>query len=209
MLNNSLTLKEWSELHRPYMSYCLIHWKDQRQRSLNIICSVHDWTLNVTLFQVSELQLCHLQKKGNVFQPQWGVVMVSVNHGQDVQAARTGCRGDQVRWLSFKGGLRVETVQVTYGSRFLDLWASLVMLVVKEPACNAGDIRDMGSIPGSWRSPGERNGNPLQYSCLESPMDRSASWATDHGVIKSQTRLKRLSTHTFGFMMWTEELYFI
>ena len=111
MLNNSLTLKEWSELHRPYMSYCLIHWKDQRQRSLNIICSVHDWTLNVTLFQVSELQLCHLQKEGSVFQPQWGVVMVSVNHGQDVQAARTGCRGDQVRWLSFKGGLRVETVQ--------------------------------------------------------------------------------------------------
>lgn len=70
MLNNSLTLKELSELHRPYMSYCLIDWKDQRQRSLNIICSVHDWTLNITLFKVSELQFCHLQKKENVFQPQ-------------------------------------------------------------------------------------------------------------------------------------------
>ena len=61
----------------------------------------------------------------------------------------------------------------------------------EKSACNA---RDRGLIPGSWRSPGEGNGNPLQYSCLENPMDWSASWVTDHGVIKSQTRLKRLST---------------
>ena len=44
----------------------------------------------------------------------------------------------------------------------------------KEPAAKAGDIRDMGQIPGSGRSPGERNGNPLQYSCLENPMGRGA-----------------------------------
>ena len=44
------------------------------------------------------------------------------------------------------------------------------------------------------KSPGEDNGNPLQYSCLENPMDRAAWWATVHGVAKSQTRLKRLST---------------
>ena len=53
----------------------------------------------------------------------------------------------------------------------------------------------MGSIPGSERSPGEGNGNPLQHSCLENPMDRGASWATVHGVAKSQTWLKWLSTH--------------
>ena len=54
------------------------------------------------------------------------------------------------------------------------LWAFQVVLVVKNPLANAGDIRDMGSIPGSGRSPGEGNGNLLQYSCLENPMDTGA-----------------------------------
>ena len=53
-------------------------------------------------------------------------------------------------------------------------------------ACNVGDP---GSIPGSGRYPGEGNGNPLQYSCLENSMDGGASWATVHGVAKSRTRL--------------------
>ena len=52
----------------------------------------------------------------------------------------------------------------------------------------------MGSIPGSGRSYEEGNGNPLQYSCLENPMDRGAWWATVHGVTKSRTRLKQFST---------------
>ena len=51
-------------------------------------------------------------------------------------------------------------------------------------------------IPGLERYPGEGNGNPLQYSCLENPMDRGALWATVYGVTESRTRLKRLSTHT-------------
>ena len=54
----------------------------------------------------------------------------------------------------------------------------------KESACNAGDI---GSIPESGRSPGEGNGHPLQYSCLENSMDGGAWWATVHGVSKSRT----------------------
>ena len=58
----------------------------------------------------------------------------------------------------------------------------------KESACNAGDL---GSIPGSGRSPGEGNGYPLQYSCLENPMDRVAWQATVHGVTKSRTRLSK------------------
>ena len=61
-------------------------------------------------------------------------------------------------------------------------------IVIGTPA-NAGDLRDAGSIPGSGRSPGEENGHPLQYSCLENPMDRGAWTATVHGVVKSQTRL--------------------
>ena len=56
----------------------------------------------------------------------------------------------------------------------------------KEFACNAGD---MGSIPGSERSPREGNGNPLQYSCLRNPMDRWSWWATVHEVTKSWTQL--------------------
>ena len=57
-----------------------------------------------------------------------------------------------------------------------------VVPVVKNPPASTGDIRDMGSIPGLGRSPGEGNGTPLQYSCLENPMDRGAWWATVHGV---------------------------
>ena len=60
----------------------------------------------------------------------------------------------------------------------------------KEATCQLGDIRDVCSIPGSGRSPGEEHGNPLQYSCLENPTDRGAWWATVHGVTKSRIRLQ-------------------
>ena len=56
--------------------------------------------------------------------------------------------------------------------------------MVKNPPGKAGDIRDMHSISGSGRSPGGGNGSPLQYSCLENPMDRGAWWAIVHGVAK-------------------------
>ena len=59
----------------------------------------------------------------------------------------------------------------------------------KESACDAEDTRDMGSIPGSGRSPGGGNGNSLLYSCLKSPTDRGAWWATVHGVAKSWIQL--------------------
>ena len=58
-------------------------------------------------------------------------------------------------------------------------------LAVKNLPVNAGVVRDTGSIPGLGRSPGGRDGNPLQYSCLENPMNREAWWATVHGVAKS------------------------
>ena len=68
--------------------------------------------------------------------------------------------------------------------------------MVKNPPANAGDERDVGSIPESGRSPGEGHGNPLQYFCLENLMDRGAWWATVHGVTQSRTQLKRLSTRS-------------
>ena len=62
------------------------------------------------------------------------------------------------------------------------------------PACNMGDL---GSIPGSGRFPGEGNGNPLQYSCLENPMDGGAWWTRVHGVTKSRTQLSDFVYHNF------------
>ena len=62
-----------------------------------------------------------------------------------------------------------------------------VALVIRNPPANARDIRDSGSIPGSGRSPGEGNGNPLQYSCLRNPTDREAWQSTVHAVTKNQT----------------------
>ena len=64
-------------------------------------------------------------------------------------------------------------------------WASQVELVAKNPPANAGDIRDMGLIPGSGRSPGEGHNSPLQYSCLENPMNSGAWQAIVHRVAEN------------------------
>ena len=66
-------------------------------------------------------------------------------------------------------------------------------VVVKNPFANAGDTRDSGPIPGLGRSPGDGNGNPLQYPCLGNSMDRETWWATVRRVTKSQIWLKQLS----------------
>ena len=67
------------------------------------------------------------------------------------------------------------------------IWALPGGSVVKNPLANAEDVGDASSIPGSGRSPGGGNGNPLQCSCLKNPMDRRAWWATGHGITNSQT----------------------
>ena len=74
------------------------------------------------------------------------------------------------------------------------LWTSQVVLVVKKLPASAGDIRDMGLISGSGRSPEGEHGSPLQYCCLENSMEREAWWDTVHWLIKIQ--LKQLSTQT-------------
>ena len=71
-----------------------------------------------------------------------------------------------------------------------------MVLVVKNPPANAGDTREWGSIPGLGGFPGEENGNPLQYSCLENSMDRGGWWATVHGATKSRTGPQRLNALT-------------
>ena len=77
---------------------------------------------------------------------------------------------------------------------------SQVALVINNPPVNTGDAGDVSSIPGSGRSSGERNGNPLQYSCLENPMDRGAWQTIVHRVANSQIQLKPLSTCQSGII---------
>jgi len=75
-----------------------------------------------------------------------------------------------------------------------------------EVKASARNVGDLGSIPGSERSPGEGNGNPLQYSCLENPMDGGIWWATVHGVTKSRTRLsKRLKRLKYVYISFLEK----
>ena len=81
-------------------------------------------------------------------------------------------------------------------SGFFTIWAISEAQVVRKPPANAGDLRDVGLIPGLGRSPGEGNDNPLQYPCLENPMDRGAWQAPAHRVAKSQTALKQFNMHT-------------
>ena len=93
------------------------------------------------------------------------------------------------------------------------LWASQLALMVKNQVANVGDIRDAGLIPGSGRSRGGGHGNPLQYSCLENPMDRGAwratvrrlqrvghkwsNWADTHGFMPNDRNYHRPINHTF------------
>ena len=108
---------------------------------------------------------------------------------------------------------KVQTVLPSFLELWLGLWhlaalgsisepgsvlrrASQVVLVVKNPAASAGGIRDVGSIPGSGRSPGGGHSNTVQYSCLENPMHRGIWQAMVHSVANSQTWLKQLSTRT-------------
>ena len=93
----------------------------------------------------------------------------------------------------------------SWGRKELDMterlnWTELMGfpggIVVKNLPANEGDIRALSSIPGSERSPKGGHGNLHQYSCLENPMDRGAWWATVHGIAKSWTQLKPLSTQS-------------
>ena len=85
---------------------------------------------------------------------------------------------------------------------------SQVALVVKNLSANAGDVRDVDSIPRSRRSPEGGHGNPLQHPCLENPIDRGASQATVHWVTKSWTRLKRLSNSSVLYTLFYILLFF-
>ena len=106
----------------------------------------------------------------------------------------------RIPWTEESGGLqstgsqRVDkTEQLTLSLSVIKYGTSQMALVLKNPLVSAGNIRDMGSIPGSGRSTRGGHGNPLQFSCLENPMDRGTWRATVQGR-KELIRLKLLST---------------
>ena len=117
-------------------------------------------------------------------------------------ALRLRCMDFYLQWLLSlrRMGSRADWLQSAQHSGSVvvapRLGVSQVVLVIKNLPANAGDLRDAGLTPGLGRSPGGGHGNPLQYSCLENPMDRGAWRATVHGASRIWTWLKRLSTHT-------------
>ena len=86
-------------------------------------------------------------------------------------------------------GKHRENREINWKEKKNEHWASQVALVVKNSHASEEDVRDMGSIPGLGRSPGEGNGHPPQYSCLENPMDRGGWWSTVHAVTVSRSQL--------------------
>ena len=130
----------------------------------------------------------------------------------------SSCRNFTTSGLIFKAFIHFKIIYVSgvkqrsHFFSFFSLWLILPQSfpggsVVKNTPANTRDARDTGSIPGSGRSLGGGNGNLLQYSCLGNPMDRGALWATVHGVSKSQTWLKRISTRHVG--LWKVFPYII
>ena len=102
-------------------------------------------------------------------------------------------------WSQFPELISIQGMNATGSFTPAKQSSSRVALVVKNPPANAGDLRDAGSIPGSGRSPGERNGNRLYYSCLKNPMDRGA-WQASLWVHKESIQLKQLSKQGEGFI---------
>ena len=111
-------------------------------------------------------------------------------HGNPLQYSCLENSMDSGAWWATVHEVKIIFIRKSSYYSFFSMLTFALALVVKNPPANAGELRDAGSIPGLGRSPGGENGNPLQYSCLESPMDREAWRATVHGVAKSQTRLK-------------------
>ena len=112
---------------------------------------------------------------------------------------------DRGAWWAIVHRVAKSQTQLKQLSTHTQAWASQVALVVQSPPANARDVRNTGLTPGWGRSPGGVHGNPLQFSCLENPKDRGTWWATVHGVARSWTRLKRLSTHAGMRRPWDSQ----
>jgi len=111
---------------------------------------------------------------------EWVAISFFTGSSRDQTCILCICRCILYHWATWK-------THMLYKQAYIHTRASQVGLVVKHLPASAGDIRDIGSIPGLGRSPGGEHGNPLQCSCLENPMDRGAWQATVHGVTESDS----------------------
>ena len=141
-----------------------------------------------------------------------GVVALYFSHHRWYSS--TGLHYEQLLqplWTSLHSGPISQklTVPPQIKKRPLPSGAFQVAHVVKNLPANAGVLRDAGLIPGSGRSPGTGHGKPLQYSCLENPIDREAWPTTAHRVAQSQTWLKWLNTHTPCHFLHREPFQFL
>ena len=130
--------------------------------------AIHNWHTLHYFWSLFFVTLCDIFHKGGLLTFASSITIIQANFLQAVSP--------DFRWWSFCK---------TCGP--LSLRTSLIAQLAKNPPANSGDPRDMGSIPESEGSPGERNGNPLQYFCLENPIDKGDWWATVHEVIESDT----------------------
>ena len=155
-----------------------IPWMEEpgRLQSVGSLGVGYDWATSLSLFT-----FMHWRRK-------WQPTPVFLPGESQRRGSLMGCRlwGRRVRhdWSD----LAEAAAKCTIG-------ACHVALQIRNLPAKARDIRDSGSILGSGRTPGSGHGNPLQYYCLENPMDRGAWWAIVHGVAKSSTWLKQLSMH--------------
>ena len=146
------------------------------------------------IFTEPSMEIRHLQSR----EPSLEVGMVRGDCGAKILKEETGLECELSDWVIFRRSFYATKPKINIGRNTINWpsWnegaceAAQVALVVKNLPANVRDIRDEGSIPGSGGSPGGGHGNPLQCSCLENSMDRGAWLATDHGVTKSQARLK-------------------
>ena len=147
-------------------------------QSMGLLRVGHDWVTSLSLFT-----LMHWRRK-------WQPTPVFLPGESQGRQSLVGCR----LWGRTESDTPEATLQQQQQQQ--NICSSIPWwLSGKESACQCKRPRDVDSIPRSERSPGEGNGNPPQYSCLENSMYRGAWRATVHGVAKSQTWLKQLSTH--------------
>ena len=166
-------------------------WEDPMEKEMATYCITLAWKIP-WMEEPGRLQSMGLQRVGH----DWATSLTQNNYNGNIKYYWSQIITNLIIIFKVWNILRIRKMWNTNEQMLLknDVnrlgeWASQVVLVVKSLPANAGDIRDMGLIPVSGRSPGGGHGIPLQYSCLENPMDREAWLAMVHSFEESNTEV--------------------